>query len=104
MSIIIYKQTTDEFAAFKGNEIKKLLETPGLKDRIGGAGNQFALMTIVSLMTSIPLMLLKNDFIYKFNHNSIVVVVFEAAFLVVIFVALLIQEQQQQQHAYNRVY
>jgi len=31
------------FAAFKANENKKLMTTPGLKDRIGGVGNQFAL-------------------------------------------------------------
>merc|ERR1711879_420928 len=29
-----------------GNEIKKLMTTPGLKDRIGGVGNQFALSII----------------------------------------------------------
>merc|ERR1711957_1079815 len=29
------------FAAFKGNENKKLMETEGLKDRIGSVGNQF---------------------------------------------------------------
>jgi len=47
------------FAAFKGNESKKLVDTPGLKDRIGGVGNQFAIMTIISLLTSIPLMLFR---------------------------------------------
>lgn len=65
------------FAAFKGNESKKLLETEGLKDRIGGAGNQFALMTIVSLLTSIPLMMIKeghllNDFVTKFQTKQAV--------------------------------
>jgi len=65
------------FAAFKGNESKKLLETPGLKDRIGGAGNQFALMTIISLLTSIPLALLKEghllqNFFTKFQTNKVV--------------------------------
>jgi len=34
------------FAAFKANENKKLMTTPGLKDRIGGVGNQFALSII----------------------------------------------------------
>jgi len=43
------------FAAFKGQESKKLLETPGLKDRIGSVGNQFAIMTIISFLTSVPL-------------------------------------------------
>ena len=65
------------FAAFKGNESKKLLETPGLKERIGGAGNQFALMTIISLLTSIPLMMFKEgprlqEFMTKFQTNKIV--------------------------------
>jgi hypothetical protein len=30
-----------------------------LKERIGGAGNQFAIMTIIALLTSIPLMFFK---------------------------------------------
>merc|ERR1712028_334145 len=30
------------FAAFKGNENKKLMDTPGIRDRLGGVGNQFA--------------------------------------------------------------
>jgi solute carrier family 35 protein E1 len=47
------------FAAFKGSESEKLMKTEGLKDRIGGAGNQFALMTIISLLASIPLMIYK---------------------------------------------
>lgn len=45
------------FASFKANESDKLMKTPGLKDRIGGGGNTFALMTIISLLTSIPLMI-----------------------------------------------
>mmetsp|Transcript_47262 Transcript_47262/g.109357 ORF Transcript_47262/g.109357 Transcript_47262/m.109357 type:complete len:385 (+) Transcript_47262:46-1200(+) len=36
------------FAAFKGNENKKLMETEGLKERIGNVGNQFALTMINS--------------------------------------------------------
>lgn len=47
------------FAAFKGNESKKLMETAGLKDRIGGAGNQFAIMTIISFLVSIPLVFIR---------------------------------------------
>ena len=45
------------FAAFKGNENKKLMDTEGLKDRIGTVGNQFALTTIFSFLISIPVML-----------------------------------------------
>lgn len=47
------------FAAFKGAESHKLMVTPGLKDRFGSVGNQFALMTIISLLVSIPLMIFK---------------------------------------------
>jgi solute carrier family 35 protein E1 len=47
------------FAAFKGNENKKLMETDGLKDRMGSVGNQFALTTILGFLMSIPLVLLR---------------------------------------------
>jgi solute carrier family 35 protein E1 len=63
------------FAAFKGNENKALMETAGIKDRIGGTGNQFAIMIIVSFFMLIPLMLLTegtkiNEFVDKFNSNK----------------------------------
>jgi len=38
------------FAAFKGNENKKLMKTEGLKDRIGSVGNQFALSMLNSFL------------------------------------------------------
>merc|ERR1711935_1251782 len=47
------------FAAFKGNENKKLMETPGLKERIGSVGNQFALTTIIAFLMSVPVMIAK---------------------------------------------
>lgn len=47
------------FAAFKGNENKKLMDTEGLKDRIGTVGNQFALTTLLSFAFSIPLVLVR---------------------------------------------
>lgn len=47
------------FAAFKGNENKKLMETPGLRDRLGGVGNQFAITSIVGFILSIPFVLAK---------------------------------------------
>ena len=77
MGGLIGALVANAFAAFKGNESKKLLETPGLKERIGGAGNQFALMTIVSLLTSIPLMFLKEgprlpEFLNKFQTDPLV--------------------------------
>ena len=65
------------FAAFKGQENKKLLETAGLKDRIGGAGNQFALMTIISFFASIPLVFIREGpifgkFVDIFQNNKAV--------------------------------
>lgn len=47
------------FAAFKGNENKKLMDTEGLKERIGSVGNQFALTTILATLMSVPLMFFK---------------------------------------------
>lgn len=49
------------FAAFKGNENKKLMETEGLKDRMGSVGNQFALTTILGFLMSIPFVFLKGE-------------------------------------------
>jgi len=46
------------FAAFKANENKKLMNTEGLKDRLGNVGNQFALTMINSFIFCIPLMLI----------------------------------------------
>jgi solute carrier family 35, member E1 len=61
------------FAAFKGNENKKVLEgtTPevkALKSALGDEGlpqqmNQFAIMNFVSMMVSIPLVFLKEGFL-----------------------------------------
>ena len=47
------------FAAVKGNENKKLMEAPGVKDRLGSVGNQFAITTIVGFLMSIPFVFLK---------------------------------------------
>lgn len=47
------------FASFKGAENKKLMSDPDLKERMGSVGNQFAIMTIVSLAVSIPLVFFK---------------------------------------------
>merc|ERR1719329_1700123 len=62
------------FAAFKGCENKKLMDTPGLKDRIGGVGNQFAIMTIISFLVSIPLVFIREghrleEFMVSFRSN-----------------------------------
>ena len=46
------------FAAFRANENKKLMDTAGLKDRIGGVGNQFALSTLIGCAVALPIFLL----------------------------------------------
>lgn len=65
------------FAAFKGNENKKLMETEGLKERMGSVGNQFALTTILGFLMSIPLVLFKEgakmgQFVEIFKTNPVV--------------------------------
>lgn len=59
VSALISACIANLFAAFKGNENKKLMETDGLKERIGSVGNQFALTTILSFLMSIPIMIAK---------------------------------------------
>uniref|UniRef100_A0A7S2ANV1 Sugar phosphate transporter domain-containing protein n=1 Tax=Octactis speculum TaxID=3111310 RepID=A0A7S2ANV1_9STRA len=56
-SALFSAATANVFAAFKGNENKKLMDTEGIKDRIGSIGNQFALTTIFAFLFSIPLMI-----------------------------------------------
>jgi len=46
------------FAAFRANENKKLMETPGLKDRIGSVGNQFAISTLLGTLALFPIWLI----------------------------------------------
>lgn len=58
-SALISACIANVFAAVRGNENKKLMETPGLKDRIGSVGNQFALTTILGFLLSIPLILVQ---------------------------------------------
>jgi len=65
------------FAAFKGQENQKLMNTAGIKDRIGSVGNQFAITTILAFLISIPFMLAKEgskwaEFVTTFNTNPIV--------------------------------
>lgn len=56
-SALIAACIANVFAAVKGQENHKLMETAGIKDRIGGVNNQFALTTILSFAMGIPLML-----------------------------------------------
>ena len=65
------------FAAFKGNENKKLMDTEGLKDRLGSVGNQFALTTILGFLMSVPVVLIKEgkklgEFVEIFKTNPVV--------------------------------
>lgn len=64
------------FAAFKGNENKKLMETPGIKDRLGSVGNQFAVVSILAFLMSIPLVLIKGEsfsaFVEVYKANPVV--------------------------------
>ena len=46
-------------AALRGNENKKLMETEGLKERIGSVGNQFALTTVLGFLMTVPLAVIK---------------------------------------------
>jgi solute carrier family 35 protein E1 len=65
------------FAAFKGNENKKLMETEGLKERMGSVGNQFALTTILGFLMSVPFVVVKGEaakfgqFVELFKTNPI---------------------------------
>jgi len=73
-SALITASLANLFAAFKGNENKKLMDTPGLKERVGSVGNQFALTTILAFLVSIPFMIGKEGskwgtFIDLFNNN-----------------------------------
>jgi len=65
------------FAAIKANENKKLMVTEGLKDRLGGVGNQFAVTMLNSFMFCIPLMLITEgrkfgSFIELAKSNNVV--------------------------------
>lgn len=47
------------FAAVKGNENKKLMDTEGLKERLGSVGNQFCITSIMGFLLSIPFVLMR---------------------------------------------
>ena len=54
VSALIAACSANLFAAFKGNENKKLMETKGLKDRLGTVGNQFALTPVSYTQLTLP--------------------------------------------------
>lgn len=65
------------FAAFKGNENKKLMETDGVKDRLGSVGNQFAVVSILAFIMSIPLLVVTEgkkwgQFVELWNTNPVI--------------------------------
>jgi len=64
------------FAAFRSNENKKLMETEGLKERIGSTGNQFALSTILGTLCVLPIWYFSEgsrfgDFMGIFKESSV---------------------------------
>jgi len=76
MSALVSACIANLFAAFKGNENKKLMETEGLKDRMGSVGNQFALTSILGFLMSVPVALLKEggkigEFVEMYKTNPI---------------------------------
>jgi solute carrier family 35, member E1 len=58
-SALISACIANMFAAVRGNENKKLMETAGIKERIGSIGNQFALTSILGFLLSIPVVMAK---------------------------------------------
>ena len=76
-SALITAAAANLFAAFKANENKKLMDTPGIKDRLATVGNQFALTTILAFFISLPFMYGKEgakwgEFVELFKSNSAV--------------------------------
>jgi len=74
-SALIAACVANLFAAFKGNENKKLMETEGIKNRLGTVGNQFAVTTILAFIFSVPVMILKEgsqwgEFVEMFKTNT----------------------------------
>jgi solute carrier family 35 protein E1 len=59
VSALVSACIANVFAAIRGNENKKLMETEGIKDRIGSVGNQFAITSILGFLLSIPVFLVK---------------------------------------------
>jgi solute carrier family 35, member E1 len=58
-SALISACIANMFAAVRGNESKKLMDTPGIRDRIGSIGNQFAITSILGFILSLPLIVIK---------------------------------------------
>jgi solute carrier family 35 protein E1 len=61
VSALIAASMSNIFAAFRSNENAELMATPGLKDRIGTVGNQYAITTILSFLITLPVCWLKGE-------------------------------------------
>ncbi|KAJ8598219.1 hypothetical protein CTAYLR_005526 [Chrysophaeum taylorii] len=77
VSALIAASIANLFAAFKANENSKLMTTPGIKERLGSVGNQFALTTILAFLFSLPLVYFQEGhklggFVKIWNENPIV--------------------------------
>jgi solute carrier family 35 protein E1 len=59
VSALVSACIANMFAAFRGNENKKLMDTEGIRERIGSIGNQFAITSIMGFLLSIPVMIAK---------------------------------------------
>ena len=57
MTALQFGLLANAFAAFKGSENKKLMTKEGIKDRMGGVANQFALTEILGFLISVPVMI-----------------------------------------------
>lgn len=56
MTAMVMASLANVFAAIKGAENSKLMKTEGLKERIGGVGNQFAMTEVLGFFISLPVM------------------------------------------------
>ena len=56
MTALVAGAVCNVAAAFKGSENAKALEKPGLKERLGGVGNTFALTIMIGFAVSVPVM------------------------------------------------
>jgi len=54
---LVFGMLSNAFAAFKGSENKKLMTTEGIKERMGGVANQFALTECLAFLISVPVMI-----------------------------------------------
>jgi solute carrier family 35 protein E1 len=57
MTALCMASLANIFAAIKGSENAKLMKTEGIKERIGGVGNQFAMTEVLGFFISLPLMI-----------------------------------------------